>query len=230
MSKSKILYVEDEVFLAKIVKESLEGRGYQITMIHNGSKAIQAFEKSIPDICLLDVMLPGMDGFQLGERIREIDPKVPIIYLTAKTETEDLVKGFKSGGNDYIRKPFSLEELVVRIENLLQLKLESKAAKKEAVAVYQISSFEFEPGILEIRHNGSTTKLSHKENELLKLLVTHAQQTIDRSTILKEIWGDDHFFNSRNLDVYITKLRNRFKSDPNIQIITLKGVGYRFTH
>jgi DNA-binding response OmpR family regulator len=155
-----------------------------------------------------------------------MDPEMPIIFLTAKNQTEDLVAGFKAGGNDYIKKPFSLEELIVRMENLLQLR--NSRDHHNVNRMFNIREYLFYPNKLELHTRDAILKLSHKENELLRLLVGHRHEPIERSTILHEIWGDDHFFNSRNLDVYITKLRNFFKDDPEIQIITLKGIGYRF--
>ncbi|NND35092.1 MAG: response regulator transcription factor [Saprospiraceae bacterium] len=228
MSETRILYVEDEPFLGKIVKESLERRGYFVQMIDDGNKALQVFRDLNPDICLLDVMLPGKDGFSIGGEIKELQPTMPIIFLTAKSQTKDIVKGFNSGGNDFIKKPFSMEELVVRIENLLNL--QNQKSRHHAPEYYNIRSFRFNPSLLELTSTQQTIKLSNRENELLKLLVQHAHHSIDRRKILNEIWGDDHFFNSRNLDVYITKLRRYFKEDPNIQIITLKGIGYRFVY
>ena len=226
MKKTKILYVEDEPFLGKIVKESLESRGYQVVMVMDGNKVLSVFSEQLPDICLLDVMLPGKDGYSIGAEIKKIAAEMPIIYLTAKTQTEDVIKGFKSGGNDYIKKPFSMEELIVRIENLLTLQKQQIDFREQDH--YQIGSFDFCPSNLQLSSVKNTVNLSHRENELLKLLVKNANQSIGRREILQQIWGDDHFFNSRNLDVYITKLRRYFKEDPNIQIITLKGIGYRF--
>lgn len=228
MSRVKVLYVEDELFLGKIVKESLESRNYEVTMVTDGSQVVQKFNGEDFQICILDVMLPGRDGFSLAKEIRQIAPEIPIIFLTAKVQTEDLVSGFKAGGNDYIRKPFSLEELIVRMENLLQLK--NQHDRDIVAEEFKIRGFKFYPVIMELHNRDERIKLSHRENELLKLLVKHDQESIERTVILQKIWGDDHFFNSRNLDVYINRLRNYFKSDPDIQIITLKGIGYRFVY
>ncbi|MCL4117324.1 UNVERIFIED_CONTAM: hypothetical protein GTU68_010006 [Idotea baltica] len=194
-------------------------------MLTEGSHVVDRFKETNPDICVLDVMLPGKDGFTIGKEISATNPEMPIIFLTAKTQTNDLLKGFESGGNDFIRKPFSMEELIVRIENLLSLRGVSTSVEKDE---YVIRSFRFRPGALELEREQQIIKLSHKENELLKLLVLGANESIDRSVILNKIWGDDHFFNSRNLDVYVAKLRGHFKPDPEVQIITLKGIGYRF--
>ncbi|HEV8285568.1 MAG TPA: response regulator transcription factor [Chitinophagaceae bacterium] len=226
MSKTKILYVEDEVFLARIVKESLESRGFEVLMEGDGAKAVDVFKKSQPDICVLDIMLPNKDGFAIADEIRELNEKIPIIFLTAKTQTEDVVKGFTLGGNDYIRKPFSMEELIVRIQNLLHLRIaESQKINSDTVKIGKYS-FQLNRQILNNGKEGR--KLSFRESELLKLLYENRDKIIDRKDILNLLWGNDSFFNSRNLDVYITKLRSYLKDDPLLEIITIKGIGYRF--
>ena len=228
MKKTKILYVEDEPFLAKIVKESLESRNFDVNLISDGQQALPAFQQYAPDICLLDVMLPNKDGFQIGKEIRAQSTAIPILYLTARNQTEDLLKGFKVGGNDYIRKPFSMEELIVRIQNLLELTGSNNIPTTQSSDTISLGHYQFHIKKYELQHREKTKKLSHREAELLRLLVNHKNQVIERKLILKKVWGDDSFFNSRNLDVYITKLRGYFKLDPSIQIKTLKGVGYRF--
>jgi DNA-binding response OmpR family regulator len=227
MPNIKILYVEDEPFLSKIVKESLESRDFEVRLAEDGEAALTAFREFEPDICVLDVMLPKRDGFALGELIRREDSRTPIIFLTAKNQTEDVVKGFRSGGNDYVRKPFSMEELIVRINNLLLL---AKGQNPSQVpdGDIQLGKYIFSPQKYELRLGEQTQRLSHRETELIRILAEHQNQAVQRKDILKEIWGDDSFFNSRNLDVYITKLRGYLKDDPDLQIITLKGVGYHF--
>lgn len=224
MSKTKILYVEDEPFLGRIVKESLEMRDFDVRMVADGKLVMPVFDEHKPDICVLDIMLPNKDGYSIAQDIRKRNASVPIIFVTAKTQTEDLVKGFEVGGNDYLRKPFSMEELIVRVNNLLQL-TQKLSTVKENVALGQ---YEFAPQRYELRHKGSVKKLSHREAMLLQILSESKNQNIDRKTILMRVWGDDSFFNSRNLDVYITKLRDYLKDDPAIEIITIKGVGYHF--
>ncbi|MDB5223173.1 MAG: two component transcriptional regulator, winged helix family [Chitinophagaceae bacterium] len=227
MAKVKILYVEDESFLGKIVKESLETRGYEIFMEEDGGKAVMLFNLCKPDICVLDIMLPNKDGFQIAEEIRTINEKVPILFLTAKSQTEDLVKGFKLGGNDYIRKPFSMEELIVRLENILKYTgNESKSADKKDVINIGKYTFHIPRQVLSAKNNEQ--KLSFREAELLKVLYQNREKIIDRRDILNLLWGNDNFFNSRNLDVYITKLRGYLKADPSVEILTIKGIGYRF--
>lgn len=226
MSKTKVLYVEDELFLGKIVRESLESRGFEVAMEADGAKVMELFKKSKPDICVLDVMLPNKDGFTIADEIRELDEEVPIIFLTAKTQTEDVVKGFSLGGNDYIRKPFSMEELIVRIQNLLRNKTES--TQKISGGSATIGKYSFQLNRQVLSNGKEDRKLSFRESELLKLLYENRDKIIDRKDILNLLWGNDSFFNSRNLDVYITKLRSYLKEDPSLEIITIKGIGYRF--
>ena len=226
MSQVKILYVEDELFLGKIVRESLESRGYDVIMESDGARVMDSFNKSKPDICVLDVMLPNKDGFTIADEIRELDDKVPIIFLTAKTQTEDVVKGFNIGGNDYIRKPFSMEELIVRIQNLLRNK--SEGDTKSTSDSVSIGNYQFQLNRQVLSNDKEERKLSYRESELLKLLYHNKDKIIDRKDILNLLWGSDSFFNSRNLDVYITKLRSYLKEDPRLEIITIKGIGYRF--
>ena len=227
MKKARILYVEDEIFLAKIVKESLESRGYEVILETDGADVLTRFKKYNPDLCILDVMLPNKDGFTIAEEIRELSPDLPIIFLTAKTQTTDLVKGFQLGANDYIRKPFSMEELIARIENALRNRsnevLQSLARNEMGIGKYA-----FNPHRQTLSENGAERKLSFRENELLKLLFENRDRVIDRRDILNLLWGSDTFFNSKPLDVYITKLRSYLKNDPSLQIITIKGIGYRF--
>jgi len=223
--KVKVLYVEDEPFLGRIVKESLESRDFEVTMLEDGGGVLEVFSKLKPDICVLDVMLPKRDGYSIAEEIRKMKDPVPIIFVTAKTQTDDLLKGFSAGGNDYIRKPFSMEELIVRINNLLSITRRKGSAVSEQI---KIGKFQFNPARYELRINDQVRKLSHREANLLSMLSENRNGTIPRKEILMKIWGDDSFFNSRNLDVYITKLRDYLKDDPSIEIITIKGVGYHF--
>jgi DNA-binding response OmpR family regulator len=225
MSKVKILYVEDEPFLGRIVKESLESRDFEVIMISDGKDAGRSFTAANPDICVLDIMLPGKDGYTIAKEIRQVDPAVPIIFVTAKNQTEDVLKGFSSGGNDYLRKPFSMEELIVRVNNLLQFTMK----KGKSLDHIAIGRYEFIPLRFELKLDESVKKLSHRESTLLHMLNENKNATLLRKDILMKLWGDDSFFNSRNLDVYITKLRDYLKEDPSISIITIKGVGYQFT-
>ena len=222
---SKILYVEDEIFLARIVNDTLQSRGFEVIMEHDGGMALQKFEESKPDVCVLDIMLPNKDGFAIADEIRDKDLQVPIIFLSAKSQTNDVVNGFKTGANDYIRKPFSIEELIVRIENVLKHKNVTATEETEEV---KIGKYTFNTRRQTLNHPEEQRKLSYRESELLKLLYENRDKIVERSEILTLLWGSDSFFNSRNLDVYITKLRGYLKHDPYIEIITIKGIGYRF--
>ncbi len=224
MEKVRILYVEDEPFLGRIVKESLESRDYDVHMVADGKDAVPVFNQQRPHICVLDIMLPNRDGYSIAAEIRSSDPRVPIIFVTAKTQTEDVVKGFETGGNDYLRKPFSMEELIVRVNNLLKLNRGTEAATSRI----SIGKFAFHPNRYELSIGESVRKLSHREAMLLSVLSEHKNVIAQRKDILMRVWGDDSFFNSRNLDVYITKLRDYLREDPAVEIVTIKGVGYRF--
>ena len=226
----EILIVDDEPSIVVPIQFLMEQQGYNVIVAKNGEDALDIILKYKPDLILLDIMLPGIDGYEVCEIVR-LNPdfrNVKIIFLTAKNQTEDVVKGFQAGGNDYIRKPFSMEELIVRMENLLQLSggQKAQAAPIEKIA---IGRYTFSPNKYELKFGEDTRKLSHRESELLKILAGNQNFTVKRKEILQKVWGDDSIFNSRNLDVYITKLRDYLKEDPSVQIITLKGIGYHFS-
>ena len=217
----KILYVEDEEVLAMLVRDHLVRNGFDVVWTANGNEAERLFADVKPDLCILDIMLPGINGFEIGRLIRQQDKSVPIIFLTAKSESRDVVEGFKSGGNDYLRKPFSLDELMARIQNLLSL------SGRTAPGIYHVGKLAFDPVRMSLQNGLDSITLSHRENELLKMLISHLGVQIERKEILLQLWGDDHFFNSRNLDVYVTRLRKYLRMDPDVQLLTLKGVGYQ---
>ena len=222
----RILYVEDEPALGKIVKESLISRNYDVHHAEDGLKALDLFREKIPDICVIDIMLPKLDGYTLAQEIRSKSPHLPIIFLTAKSQVEDVVKGFQSGGNDYLKKPFSLEELIARIENLLKL-TSGQAPEKDKIV---FGNYIFQPSKFELQSpDGSIKRLSYKEAGILLMLCENRNTTVERKDILLKFWGDDSFFNSRNLDVYISKLRDYLKQDKSVQVITIKGIGYYFS-
>ncbi|HEV3413478.1 MAG TPA: response regulator transcription factor [Puia sp.] len=229
MSRIKVLYAEDEIFLGKIVKETLDSRGFEVIMVTNGAAVLPTYQTSQPDICVLDIMMPDRNGFEVAEDIRAVDEDIPIIFLTAKTQTEDLVRGFRTGANDYIRKPFSMEELIVRIENTLRVRPSyAEASAGKAAEVIAIGSYSFHPYRQVLVGDGEERKLSYRENELLRQLWQGRDHIIAREDILQAIWGNDSFLNSRNLDVYVTKLRGYLKGDERVEILTIKGIGYRF--
>jgi DNA-binding response OmpR family regulator len=224
----KILYVEDELALGKIVTHALKQSGYDVCYESDGAKVIMAFNKFGPHICILDVMLPNMSGFDLAKQMKEIDPNVPIIFVTAKTQTTDVIEGFKLGANDYLKKPFSIEELIARVENILTIK--NIGVEKVVDGDVAIGMFNFNTDNQHLKTGNIEYKLSYKEAEILKIFITNKNQIVKRDDILNQLWGSNSFFNSRNLDVYVTKLRGYFKQDENIELLTIKGIGYRFVY
>jgi DNA-binding response OmpR family regulator len=226
MPKIRILYAEDEVFLGKIVKESLESREFEVWMEHDGGSVLDAFSRWRPDVCVLDIMLPNKDGFELADGIRRLDERVPILFVTAKTQTDDVVRGFSAGANDYIRKPFSMEELIVRIQNALRRGNNGHAGI--GADTVSLGRYRFQPRKQALTLQDAERKLSFRESELLRYLYEHRDIVIPRKDILLVLWGNDSFFNSRNLDVYIAKLRGYLAGDDAVDIITIKGIGYRF--
>lgn len=219
----KVFYLEDELFLAQVVRESLEKRGFEVMHCVSGEGAIEQCQLFSPDICLLDVMVPKVDGYEVGSAIRRWNSRLPIIFLTAKTQTKDVIAGFESGGTDYLKKPFSIEELIVRMNNQFAM-LQSVSTDNKTL---RLGRFTFHAQKQELTLNDQSWRLSFRESQLLKFLIDRKAGIAKRKEILLEIWGDDSFFNSRNLDVYVRKLRHRLQPDPDVKILTLKGVGYR---
>jgi DNA-binding response OmpR family regulator len=226
--KRKVLYVEDEPFLGKIVTETLEKLDFEVRWETDGKMTMNHFTDFMPEICVLDIMLPNIDGYTLCKEIRRLYPVLPIIFLTARAETSDLIKGFESGGTDYIRKPFSLEELIARINNQLNLMSGIHGKLHPVQESIKLGIYSFYPHRYELHSPNAIVKLSQREMEVLSLLVSDMNRIVERKNLLLTVWGDDSFFNSRNLDVYIRKLRQYFIEDPTILIQTLKGRGYLF--
>jgi DNA-binding response OmpR family regulator len=226
--KKKVLYIEDEAYLARIVKDTLTLKGYEVLHKAEGGGIKDIINKFDPDICLVDVMLPDVDGFTVGSHIHNLNPKIPIIFLTARTQTGDLLMGFSSGGTDYLKKPFSMEELLVRMENQLKLMGRDSSPHNSLPDEVKLNDYRFYPGRYELHGPQGIIKLSNRESQILVMLCNHTNKQLDRRQLLQEVWGDDSFFNSRNLDVYIRKLRGYFVSTSGIEIVTLKGVGYHF--
>ena len=224
----KVLYIEDEPFLGKIVKETLENQGFRVLWKMNGKDILHEVRSFEPDICVLDIMLPDVDGYQLCRQVRNRFPLIPVIFLTAKTETADLVRGFEAGGTDYMRKPFSIEELIVRIHNQFQLAEGKISGINGHTEEISLGRYIFFPHRCELHSPSLTIKLSLRDMQVLSMLASHTNRVVDRKTMLISIWGDDSFFNSRTLDVYIRKIRNYFSEDPGIEIVTMKGKGYLF--
>lgn len=223
--RQHILLIEDEFTLGEIIRESLEAREFSVTHCTSGEKGLQHYFESTPDLLILDVMLPDADGFALARQIRQVNKETPIIFLTAKSLPHHVVEGFESGGNDYLKKPFSLEELVIRIKVLLSR--DRLLMPEEDTDCFEIGNYRFfsRRQLLEI--HGETRKLSSRETELLKMLCVSKNRLVERKTILLKLWNDDHFFNSRSLDVYVTKLRKYLSRDPQLQIINYRGIGYK---
>lgn len=188
----KILYVEDEINLGRIVSETLETKGFEVLLVKDGAKVMESFKTFTPDVCVLDVMLPHVDGFELGQEIRSRYPAMPIIFLTAKTQTKDVVQGFESGGTDYVRKPFSMDELIARINNQLVLATNQSLTRGEEEI--KLSRFLFYPQKLELHSPIEIIKLSNREAQVLHLLCEYVNRAIERKTLLMEVWGDDSFF------------------------------------
>lgn len=224
----KLFYIEDELHLGRIVKETLEKQEYEVVWESDGAKVMNHFLTFEPQICVLDIMLPHVDGYELCRQIKALRPELPVIFLTAKTETADLVKGFEAGGTDYIRKPFSMEELMVRIQNQLELNSGTKGKSSSVNKEIKLGRYTYYPQRYELSSPEKAITLSQRESEILSQLAASVNRVIDRKQLLLSVWGDDSFFNSRNLDVYIRKLRDHFRHDPGIRIQTLKGKGYLF--
>ncbi|MDP4663149.1 MAG: response regulator transcription factor, partial [Salibacteraceae bacterium] len=219
--KARILVAEDDPNLGIILTEYLEAKGYMPTLAKNGVEGWKAFSNNDFDLCVLDVMMPEKDGFSLAKDIRNINEDIPIIFLTAKSMKEDTLQGFKAGGDDYITKPFSMEELLLRIKAILRRTI---GEQKEPVKTqFELGAFVFDFKNQVLKLNGEEQHLTSKENALLKMLSQHANQLMDRSQALLAIWGDDSYFNSRSMDVYIAKLRKYLKDDQGVKIINEHG-------
>ncbi|WP_194851868.1 response regulator transcription factor [Nonlabens antarcticus] len=219
----KVLLAEDEPSLAMIVKESLETRDLQVTLCENGKIALESFKKSEFDILVLDVMMPLLDGFELAKKIRQQNETIPIIFLTAKSQTEDVLHGFHIGGNDYIKKPFSMEELIVRIHNLLDRKNTQQSADSFIIGAFE---FNFPQQKLSFKKE-EPVKLTHREAHLLFHLFQNKNKVLDRAYILEKLWGSNDFFTGRSMDVFISKLRKKLADDPQIEIVNVRGYGYK---
>lgn len=223
-NKLKILVCEDDENLGLLLSEFLEAKGYSTELCNDGEKGYKAFLKGKFDLCVLDVMMPKKDGFTLAKEIHNLNSEVPIIFLTAKALKEDVLEGFKIGADDYITKPFSMEELVFRITAILR---RVKGKKDKEITMYKLGKFTFDTQKQVLIADNKSQKLTTKESELLKLLCSHVNDVLERNYALKTIWVDDNYFNARSMDVYITKLRKLFKDDPNIEIINIHGKGYK---
>jgi len=223
MNKAKLLLAEDDLNLGSLLKQYLVAKGYDIDLVFDGETAYRLFMKNNYDLCILDVMMPKQDGFTLGKNIKRINSKMPIIYLTAKSLKEDVIKGFELGADDYMTKPFEMEELLVRIEAVLRRTQKDKAKTSN----FKIGKFEFDSIKQELTFGDRNNRLTTKENNLLKILAQNENELVERNYILKQVWGDDSIFNARSMDVYITKLRKSLQDDPNVKIINVHSKGFK---
>ncbi len=223
--RNKILLCEDDANLGMVLKNYLELNEYDVTLERDGRLGLAAFQREKFDICLLDVMMPNMDGFTLAEEIRDVDPDIPLFFLSAKTMKEDIIQGYKLGADDYITKPFDSEVLLLKIKAILKRNEEENRISDNIE--FDLGKYHFNPKLRELKHDEMTQTLSPKENELLKMLAEHKNDLLPRERALKKIWGSDTYFNGRSMDVYIAKLRKYLKDDTNIEIVNIHGNGFR---
>lgn len=219
----KILLAEDDPNLGQILQSYLKAKGFPTQLCVNGQEALDLFEKEDFDFCILDVMMPVKDGFAVAQEIRKKNNIIPILFLTAKSMQEDKLKGFEVGGDDYLTKPFSMEELLARISAILR-RVEKK---DENQTVFNIGNYLFDYNLHMLEHDGNKQKLTSREADLLKLLCEHKNEVLDRSVALKKIWLDDSYFNARSMDVYIAKLRKYLKEDESVQLMNVHGIGFK---
>lgn len=224
LEEVNILLCEDDESLGMLLREYLEAKGYKPTLCQDGEEGYRSFLQHTYDLCILDVMMPRMDGFTLASKIREINYDIPFMFLTAKNLKDDVREGFELGADDYITKPFTMEELVFRIEAILR---RVRGKKSNSMVVRQIGIFSFDTKKQVLSYDGKQEKLTTKEAELLTLLSNRQNELLQRDYALKTIWIDDNYFNARSMDVYITKLRRHLKDDPNVQILNVHGKGYK---
>lgn len=224
-NKPKVLLCEDDQNLGNVLKNYLELNDYDVTLERDGRLGLAAFQRERFDICLLDIMMPHMDGFKLAEEIRDIDPDIPLFFLSAKTMKEDIIQGYKLGADDYITKPFDSEVLLLKIKAILKRNEEQNRENENAE--YNLGKYHFNPRLRELDLGGSKVTLSPKENDLLKMLCEYKNDLLSREQALKKIWGSDTYFNGRSMDVYIAKLRKYLKEDGTIEIVNIHGNGFR---
>ena len=224
-AKPQILLCEDDTNLGMVLKNYLELNDYNVTLERDGKLGLAAFQREKFDLCLLDVMMPNMDGFTLAEEIRDVNPDVPLFFLSAKTMKDDIIQGYKLGADDYITKPFDSEVLLHKIKAIL--KRNEELHREEVNAEFDLGRYHFNPRLRELTIDGKVQTLSPKENELLKMLSEYKNDLLSREIALKKIWGSDTYFNGRSMDVYIAKLRKYLKEDSAIEIVNIHGNGFR---
>lgn len=224
-TKGKLLLCEDDTNLGSVLKNYLELNDYDVILERDGRLGLAAFQREKFDLCLLDVMMPNMDGFTLAEEIRDVDPDIPLFFLSAKTMKDDIIQGYKLGADDYITKPFDSEVLLLKIKAILKRNEEQN--RESTNQEFDLNQYHFNPKLRELSFNGQTQTLSPKENELLKMLSEHKNDLLPREQALKKIWGSDTYFNGRSMDVYIAKLRKYLRNDPTLEIVNIHGNGFR---
>ena len=231
-NNTKILLVEDEATLAVIIRDTLKLQGFEVITADNGEQGLQMFFRERPDVVVADVMMPNMDGFEMVRRIRNKDVSTPVLFLTALSETEDVVRGFEAGANDYLRKPFGMLELIVRIKALVSRVFISTEAPQEEPTKYVIGDYQLDTMKEQLIYandiiTASIIPLSHRESEILRLLCSNKGEVVDNKDVLLQLWGDDSYFNTRSLHVFITKLRRKLSRDSRVRIINVRGIGYK---
>jgi DNA-binding response OmpR family regulator len=226
MSQFKILYAEDDETLAFLTKDNLEQNGYEVHHCSDGGLCIEKFQKENFDICIFDIMMPKMDGFELAEAIRKVNSDIPIIFLSAKTLKEDRIKGLRLGADDYLVKPFSIEELVLKIEVFLKRSQKNKVQEQQ---FYKVGNYQFDPTNFLVFNSNEKVNLTQRESELLKLFLDNKNKVLKREEILKALWGNDDYFLGRSLDVFISRLRKILVNEKNITIENLHGIGFKFS-
>jgi DNA-binding response OmpR family regulator len=225
MKNLRILLAEDDNNLGNLLKNYLAAKHFDTALFINGELALEAFSTEQYHLCILDIMMPEMDGLTLAHEIRIVNPEIPIIFLTAKSQKEDILEGFRTGADDYITKPFSMEELLYRIQAILKRSVSFGSGRKEDL--HTIGKYTFDPVRQLLIFEDQSVKLTTKESELLELLCRHNRDILERNFALKSIWIDDNYFNARSMDVYITKLRKYLKKDPAVKILNVHGRGYK---
>lgn len=222
MEKIKILLVEDETTLAMIIKDTLDSDEFEVIVATDGKEGISAYAAGKPDIIVTDIMMPHLDGYTMVKQIRKSDPAIPILFLSARSTANDVVEGFETGGNDYLKKPFGMAELVIRIKALL-----NKVRPQTNSTIFHIGNYTFDAIKQTLESYGEKLSLSNRESEILKRLCEYQNQVLPMNDVLLDLWGDNSFFNARSLHVFITKLRHKLSKDPTIQILNVRGIGYK---
>ncbi|WP_276857075.1 response regulator transcription factor [Bacteroides fluxus] len=235
MDNINVLLVEDEQTLSMIIKDTLEGQNFTIHTASDGEEGLRRFFDLRPDVLVTDVMMPRMDGFEMVRRIRQTDKRTPVLFLTARSATHDVVEGFELGANDYLKKPFGMQELIIRIKALAGRAFSFAEEKPQEISRFEIGDYRFNAVTQRLMyvkadaspHSRTEVELSHRESEILKRLCENRNQVVNTQNVLLDLWGDDSFFNSRSLHVFITKLRHKLSSDERIRIVNVRGIGYK---